>query len=254
MGKLGSRLLFFEMPSDEQRTQTSSSDLAGGESYRDRVERCRGAVAEFLERSGRRPAASAASPGTALRPERADAADRRLREGAGAVARHDLRLARRLGRRRVLQLLDPGHRGTASGDEPAVRARARARAHPRPRASSTEDDMPIVARAALESTPNDRRAVMRLLFAKEGIVRRAMSSRRCAVRPRPRRAILETLDQLGVGRFENPGAADRGALPPRERLQVAPRSIESGLTSCARPLKSKPTPCTTSSAPRTASW
>ena len=33
----------------------------------------------------------------------------------------------------------------------------------------TEDDLPLVARAALESTPNDRRAVMRLLLAKDGV-------------------------------------------------------------------------------------
>ena len=49
MGKLGSRLLFFEMPSDEQTNEELVEDLTGGESYRDRVERASEVVDEFLE-------------------------------------------------------------------------------------------------------------------------------------------------------------------------------------------------------------
>ena len=49
MGKLGSRFLFFEMPAEEQSDAELVSDVAGGVSYRDRVERCREAVADFLE-------------------------------------------------------------------------------------------------------------------------------------------------------------------------------------------------------------
>ncbi len=38
------------------------------------------------------------------------------------------------------------------------------------RAQRTTADLPLVARAALESTPNDRRAVMRLLIQTDGVV------------------------------------------------------------------------------------
>ena len=67
------------------------------------------------------------------------------------------------------------------------------------------DDLPVAARAAVESIPNDRRAVLRILLTKTGGRRRATSGRLGCSAPTAR-AILETLDRLGVGRFENPGA------------------------------------------------
>ncbi len=49
MGKLGSRFLFIEMPSDEQSDADLVRGAAGGISYRDRVALCSEAVAEFLD-------------------------------------------------------------------------------------------------------------------------------------------------------------------------------------------------------------
>jgi hypothetical protein len=49
MGKLGSRLLFLEMPNDEWSAEQLVNDIAGAVSYRERVERCTEAVADFLD-------------------------------------------------------------------------------------------------------------------------------------------------------------------------------------------------------------
>ena len=86
-------------------------------------------------------------------------------------------------------------------------------------ARGSVDDLPIVARAALESTPNDRRAVMRLLLANEGVVTTSdvMKALRCSAPTG--RAILETLDKLGVGTLNNPGPPEPATLELAEPLR-----------------------------------
>ena len=76
----------------------------------------------------------------------------------------------------------------------------------------TTEDLPIVARAALESAPNDRRAVMRILLANEGIATTADLQRELRCSAPTARAILETLDKLGIGRLDNPGPPEPATL------------------------------------------
>jgi hypothetical protein len=88
-------------------------------------------------------------------------------------------------------------------------ALARGHALVQGRQQVTVEDLPIVARAALESTPNDRRSVMRLMLANEGTVTTTdvQEALRCSAPTG--RAILETLDKLGVGKLDNPGPPSR---------------------------------------------
>ena len=107
----------------------------------------------------------------------------------------------------------------------------------------TLEDLPIVARAALESTPHDRRAVMRILLARDGIATTAdlQEALRCSAPTA--RAILETLDKIGVGRLRNPGPPEPATLtldqslhwllgPSKEMRRRAPEAIERNLTPC----------------------
>jgi hypothetical protein len=219
MGKLGSRLLFLEMPNEEDSAEQLVSDVAGGESYRERVTRCAEAIADFLD---------------ALWQETSGVRSVNWNR-AGDPQKVMLRIADYA---KVLALL----RGTisiwreGSGDEetynfstPVIEkpqramsllyALARGHALVHGRRQLTEDDLPIVARAALESTPNDRRAVVRILLrsggtATTGDVEEAL---RCSAPTA--RAILETLDKLGIGEFANPGAPVPGTLMLDERLR-----------------------------------
>ena len=75
-----------------------------------------------------------------------------------------------------------------------------------------DDDLPIVARAALESIPNDRRAVMRILLDQDGRATTGEVEAALHCSAPTARAILEALDRLGVGRFENPGPPVVGSL------------------------------------------
>jgi hypothetical protein len=105
----------------------------------------------------------------------------------------------------------------------------------------TEDDLPIVARAALESTPNDRRAVMRILLAKNGVAttKDVQHTLRCSAPTG--RAILETLEKLGIGKLDNPGPPVPATLtldPSLDWLIEDRRpedtAIENDLTPCTR--------------------
>ena len=89
-------------------------------------------------------------------------------------------------------------------------ARGHALVHGRRRLE--EADMPIVARAALESTPNDRRAVLRLLLAHQGSASTADVERALRCSAPTARAILETLEHLGAGQFQNPGPPSPGTF------------------------------------------
>jgi hypothetical protein len=219
MGKLGSRLLFHEMPDGDESAEQLVSDVAGGEAYRDRVARCAEAVADFLD---------------ALWEEtggvRGVLWDRSADE-------HDLML-RVAGYAKVLARL----RGTisvwreGSGDEetynfstPVIEqphramsllyALARGHALVQGRRQLSDDDLRIVARAALESTPNDRRAVVRVLLANGGTATTGDVEEALRCSAPTARAILETLDRLGVGTFENPGPPVTGTLFLAEQLR-----------------------------------
>jgi hypothetical protein len=165
MGKLGSRLLFLEMPSDEQSAAQLVSDVAGGESYRDRVRCCAEAVAVFLEALWRDTGGvrgvvwDRAADEDELMLRLADYAKvlARLRgtisvwrEGSGDQETYNFSTPVIEGPQRALSLL-------------YALARGHALLHGRRQLDAA--DIPLAARAALESTPNDRRAVMRVLLA-----------------------------------------------------------------------------------------
>jgi hypothetical protein len=101
---------------------------------------------------------------------------------------------------------------------------------------------PIVARAALESTPNDRRAVMRLLLANEGRVETGdvQDELRCSAPTA--RAILETLEKLGIGELANPGPPEPATLTISEPLRWLLQAHGVEKFSITDPLKRKPTP------------
>ena len=87
------------------------------------------------------------------------------------------------------------------------------------RSQLSKHDLPLVARAALESTPNDRRAVVRILLRNGGLATTGdvQEALRCSAPTA--RAILETLDKLGVGSFENPGPPAPAALMIADSLR-----------------------------------
>jgi len=80
-------------------------------------------------------------------------------------------------------------------------------------------DLPLVARAALESTPNDRRAVMRILLANGGTTTTTDVERTFRCSAPTARAILETLEKLGIGTFHNSGPPVTGMLVLDQRLR-----------------------------------
>jgi hypothetical protein len=205
MGKLGSRLLFLEMPNDEQRDEQLVSDVAGGVSYRDRVARCAEAVADFLDvlwvESGGVRAVDwnrADDPNDLMlkvaKYAKALAALRGTisvwREGSGDDESYNF----------STPIIEQPHRAMS-----LLYALARGHALVHGRRQLSEEDLPIVARAALESTPNDRRAVIRILLANAGTATTTDVEKALRCSAPTARAILETLDHLGVGSFENPG-------------------------------------------------
>jgi hypothetical protein len=212
MGKLGSRLLFLEMPNDEQSDEQLVSDVAGGDSYRDRVERCAEVVAAFLdalwhEYGGVRAVAwdRASDPDDVMvkiaKYAKALAALRGTisvwREGSGDDESYNF----------TTPIIEQPHRAMS-----LLYALARGHALVHGRRQLNEDDLPIVARAALESTPNDRRAVIRILLDKNGTATTADLENALRCSAPTARAILETLEHLGIGTFENPGPPATGTL------------------------------------------
>jgi hypothetical protein len=219
MGKLGSRLLFLEMPNDEHTARQLVSDVAGGDSYKDRVERCAEAVADFLdalwyETGGIRGVAwdRADDPhGLMLRIADYAKALAKLRgtisvwrEGSGDDESYNF----------STPVIEQPHRAMA-----LLYALARGHALVHGRRRPCEDDLKLVARAALESTPNDRRAVIRILLAKGGMATTSNVEEALRCSAPTARAILETLDKLGVGSFENPGPPIPGTLLLAEPLR-----------------------------------
>jgi hypothetical protein len=219
MGKLGSRLLFLEMPNEDESAEQLVSDHTGGESYKDRVARCAEAVADFLdvlwmETGGVR----------AIKWERAaDPYELMVRLAGYAKALAVLRGTISVWRE------GSGDDETYNFSTPIIEkpqramsllyALARGHALVHGRLQLTEDDLPIVARAALESTPNDRRAVIRILLRNDGIASTSDVEEALRCSGPTARAILETLDHLGVGAFENPGPPVTGTLTLAESLR-----------------------------------
>lgn len=219
MGKLGSRFLFIEMPSEEQSDADLVRGAAGGISYRDRVALCRDAVTDFLDDLWRD---AGGVRGVSWKRD-ADPSEVMLRIAAFAKV-----LARLRG---VMSIWREG-----SGDDetfnfstPTIEqpqramsllyALARGHALVHGRRQLTVEDLPIVARAALQSAPNDRRAVMRILLANHGVATTAdvQEAFRCSAPTA--RAILQTLDKLEVGRLHNPGPPEPATLTLDESLR-----------------------------------
>jgi hypothetical protein len=232
MGKLGSRFLFFEMPPSDLSDDELADDVAEGESYRARVAACREAVAVFLENLWIETGGA-----------RAIVWDRGAdpREVVVKIAAYAKVLARLRGTISVWRE-GSGDDETYNFSTPVIEAPHRAmsllyalaRGHAiiHGRAQLTRDDLPLVARAALESTPNDRRAVLRLLLSNEGLVKTSgvESALRCSAPTA--RAILETLDKLGIGTFTNPGRPAEASFALADNLRWLLDPIETKTTPC----------------------
>jgi hypothetical protein len=212
MGKLGSRFLFLAMPDEEASDSSLVADVAGGTAYRDRVDACREAVADFLEDLWRNYGGvrgvkwdrSADPQPIMLRIAAYAKLLARLRgtisvwrEGSGDEETYNF----------TTPIIEQPHRAMS-----LLYALARGHALVHGRTQLEEADLWVVARTALESTPTDRRAVMRLLIEQGGEVSTTdvQDALRCSAPTG--RAILETLDKLGIGAFENPGPPEPAKL------------------------------------------
>jgi hypothetical protein len=219
MGKLGSRLLFLEMPNGEESREQLVADVAGGESYKERVARCAGVIGEFLDALWQ----EAGGVRGVTWNRAGDPQDVMLRIADYAKVLAQLRGTISVWREGSgdeesynfsTPVIEKPHRAMS-----LLYALARGHALVHGRRELHEDDLPIVARAALESTPNDRRAVVRILLrnggtATTGDVEKAL---RCSAPTA--RAILETLDKLGIGEFSNPGPPVPATLALGEPLR-----------------------------------
>jgi len=219
MGKLGSRLLFLEMPNNEQTAKQLVEDVAGGDSYKDRVEQCALVVADFLDALWQN---TGAIRGVTW-DRAADPID--LMERVGEYAKALARLRGTISVWREGSGDDESYNFSTPIIEQPYRAMsllyalARGHALVHGRRQLSEHDLPLVARAAVESAPNDRRAVMRILLDNDGMATTndVEDALRCSAPTA--RAILETLDKLGVGKFENPGPPVTGTLFLAESLR-----------------------------------
>ena len=208
MGKLGSRFLFIEMPSDEQtrrracarRCRRRSRTGIGSSSASE-------AVADFLDDLWRD---TGGVRGVTWKRD-ADPEEVMLRIAAFAKVLARLRGTSRSGARaRATTSRTTSRRPMIEGPQRAMcllYALARGHALVHGRRQLTVEDLPIVARAALESTPNDRRAVMRILLANDGV---ATTTRR------PGGAAL-----LGADRAGDPGDARQARDRPSGQSRAA---------------------------------
>lgn len=229
MGKLGSRFLFIAMPKNGKSDDDLADGATGDSSYRDRLDECREAVANFLqalheEHGGVRGVTwdRASDPrdvvlriaayAQLLAPLRGTISV--WREGSGDDETYNFTIPIIEGPERAMSLLY---------------ALARGHALVHGRTQVTEDDLPIVARAALESTPSDRRAVMRLLIEKGGYVKTTDIERALSCSSPTARAIMETLGVLGIGSFDSPGAPVPASLTLADELEWLLDADEHGL-------------------------
>jgi hypothetical protein len=212
MGKLGSRLLFLEMPNGEH-TAKQLVNNPGGVSYKDRVERCAVVVADFLDalwddtggiRGVKWDRAADANSGELMERIGEYGALAKLRgtisvwrEGAGDDESYNF----------STPIIEAPYRAMS-----LLYALARGHALVHGRRQLTEADLPLVARAALESTPNDRRARDASPARKRGDRDDRHGRGGAPLLAPTARAILETLDKLSVGNFHNPGPPIPGTL------------------------------------------
>jgi hypothetical protein len=244
MGKLGSRFLFIEMPSEEHSDADLVRDVAGGSSYRERVELCQEAIADFLEALWME---SSGIRGVTWNRS-SDPKDVLHRIAGFAKV-----LAKLRGTINVWREGKGGDEETYNFSTPVIEmphramsllyALARGHALVHGRRQLTSEDLPIVARAALESTPNDRRAVMRVLLAKDGIASTKDVQDELQCSAPTGRAILETLEKLGLGKLSNPGPPEpatitlaeplRWLLEPLKENRRREGVIERNLTPCS---------------------
>jgi hypothetical protein len=219
MGKLGSRLLFLEMPNNEHTSKQLVADIAAETAYIDRVAGCARTVSSFLdvlwEETG---GARGVVWGRADDPSRvmlriADYAKLLAclrgiiavwREGSGDDETYNF----------STPITEKPHRAVS-----LLYALARGHALVHGRRQLRTDDLRLVARAALESIPNDRRAVVRILLAKEGTATTGDVEQALRCSAPTARAILETLDKLGIGTFQNPGPPVPGTLMLADRFR-----------------------------------
>jgi hypothetical protein len=243
MGKLGSRFLFIAMPDEAHSDAALVEATAGGSAYRDRLEECREAVADFLEdlwmETGGVRAVQwdrAADPQPVMLKIAAYAKLlARLggtisvwREGSGDEETYNF----------TTPIIEQPHRAMS-----LLYALARGHAVVHGRRQLNEDDLDVVARAALESTPNDRRAVMRLLIQNAGTVSTSdvQEALRCSAPTG--RAILETLDKLGIGDYENPGAPEPATLTIADPIAWVLDPLKTNGRREGEGIETKLTPC-----------
>jgi hypothetical protein len=251
MGKLGSRFLFLAMPDEEQTDAALVENVAGGRSYRDRVDECRVVVAGFLEQlwvetGGPRglrwnrevdpkpvmtKIAAFAKVLACLRGTISV-----WREGSGDDETYNF----------TTPIIEQPHRAMS-----LLYALARGHALVHGRRQLDEDDLPVVARAALESTPNDRRAVMRALLANDGVVSTGDVQEELNCSAPTARAILETIDRLGIGKFDNPGPPDPATLALNRRFRWLLEPLKANRRREREAIENKLTPCANDASPTT---
>jgi hypothetical protein len=206
MGKLGSRFLFLEMPDEPDDAAGLAREFASTVSYREKVAICRDAIGAFLDHLW-----EAAGGVRGVEWDRADDPADVMEE----IANYAIVLARLRGTTTVWREGSGGEE-THNWKTPVIEkptramsllyALARGHALIHGREQLTTADIPLVARVALESTPNDRRKVTRAVLANNGTVATDDVQRAPGCSAPTARAILETLGVLRLGTYTNPGA------------------------------------------------
>jgi hypothetical protein len=219
MGKLGSRLLFLEMRDSDPSDEELVAGVTSGVAYRQRVERCAQAVADLLadlwretggvrgvtwDRSADPPEVMKRIAGYARTLARLRGTISVWREGSGEEETYNF----------STPVIEQPHRAMS-----LLYALARGHALVHGRRQVSEEDLALVARAALESAPNDRRAVMRALLRNQGTATASDVERELRCSAPTARAILETMDKLGVGDYWNPGPPVPATLELAEPLR-----------------------------------
>jgi hypothetical protein len=243
MTTLGSRFLFFEMPTREPTARQLVHSATAPVSYKQRVELCAEAYAAFLEQLWEETGGVRAV--TWRRDADPQAVMLRIADYAKLLAklRGTISVWREgAGDDQTYNFSTPIIEGPQRAMS-QLYALARGGALIHGHRQLTEGDLWIVRRAALESTPNDRRAVMRILLANDGVAttKNLQDMLRCSAPTG--RAILETLEKLGIGTLDNPGPpvpatltlddSLRWLLEPGERQREL-ETIEKDLTPCTR--------------------
>ena len=220
MSTLGSRFLFMEMPDGDKPLDDLVDDLLAPTSFPERVAACREAVTTLV--------ASMWAENGGVRGVHWER-NQDPRDVVRVIGRYAQLLARLRGTISVWRE-ESGDHETHNFSTPVIEqphramsllyALARGHALIHGRRQLTEADLPIVARAALESTPHDRRAVMRLLIEDENGVVSAAEVEKAIHCSRPTaRAIMETLGRLQIGVFDNPDPPEPATLTLAEDLR-----------------------------------